>query len=290
MEAPIRLHCAACHRGMHADVRPLGPGYSGEVSVFARAVVGVDGTEWGFEALRQTLVLAPPDAAVDAVTALHTGPAARAGFDAARWVDLLVTEAATARTTAASILAGRPGAEARVVDGEALTVLRRARDETNATLVAVGGRHSSRFLGIMLGDTATELLHDAACSVLLARPRSTNEWSPVTIVVGLDASASALAALAVADDIAARLGGSVESVSATVGQERPERGWVERVDSWVDAEPVAALLERSRGADLLVVGSRGLGGLRALGSVSERVAHRSACSVLVVHEDTARDP
>ena len=32
---------------------------------------------------------------------------------------------------------------------------------------------------------------------------------------------------------------------------------------------------------LLALGSRGLKGLRALGSVSERVAHRAACSVLV---------
>jgi fatty acid/phospholipid biosynthesis enzyme len=34
--------------------------------------------------------------------------------------------------------------------------------------------------------------------------------------------------------------------------------------------------------DLLVVGSRGLQGFRALGSVSERVAHEARCSVLVV--------
>jgi nucleotide-binding universal stress UspA family protein len=32
---------------------------------------------------------------------------------------------------------------------------------------------------------------------------------------------------------------------------------------------------------LVAVGSRGLTGLRALGSVSERVAHRAPCSVLV---------
>jgi nucleotide-binding universal stress UspA family protein len=46
---------------------------------------------------------------------------------------------------------------------------------------------------------------------------------------------------------------------------------------------VAALLERAREAALVVVGSRSLHGLRALGSVSERVAHRASCSVLVVH-------
>ena len=35
---------------------------------------------------------------------------------------------------------------------------------------------------------------------------------------------------------------------------------------------------------LVVVGSRGLHGLAALGSVSERVAHSAACSTLVVRE------
>jgi hypothetical protein len=45
------------------------------MSVFARIVVGVDGTNWGFEALRQALVLAPEkDPVVRAVTALDTAP------------------------------------------------------------------------------------------------------------------------------------------------------------------------------------------------------------------------
>lgn len=46
---------------------------------------------------------------------------------------------------------------------------------------------------------------------------------------------------------------------------------------------IVAAAERS-GADLVVVGSRGLHGLRALGSVSERVAHTASCSALVVRE------
>jgi nucleotide-binding universal stress UspA family protein len=44
------------------------------------------------------------------------------------------------------------------------------------------------------------------------------------------------------------------------------------------------LLDASVESDLLVVGSRGLHGPRALGSVSERVGHRALCSVLVVRE------
>jgi nucleotide-binding universal stress UspA family protein len=50
----------------------------------------------------------------------------------------------------------------------------------------------------------------------------------------------------------------------------------------VPGKPVPGLVDRSADHDLLVVGSRGLHGLRALGSVSERVAHRAKCSVLVV--------
>jgi nucleotide-binding universal stress UspA family protein len=34
-------------------------------------------------------------------------------------------------------------------------------------------------------------------------------------------------------------------------------------------------------ASLIVIGARGVTGVRALGSVSERVAHAAACSVLV---------
>ena len=46
--------------------------------------------------------------------------------------------------------------------------------------------------------------------------------------------------------------------------------------------PVVALRDASNAADLLVVGSRGLRGLKAIGSVSEQLGHESACSILVV--------
>lgn len=48
-------------------------------------------------------------------------------------------------------------------------------------------------------------------------------------------------------------------------------------------EPVRALVGASGIVDLVVVG-RGLHGLMALGSVSERVAHEAEGSVLVVRE------
>jgi nucleotide-binding universal stress UspA family protein len=48
--------------------------------------------------------------------------------------------------------------------------------------------------------------------------------------------------------------------------------------------PAAALVERSHEADLIVVGTRGLGGVREvlLGSVSRQVVHGARCPVVVV--------
>ena len=168
--------------------------------------------------------------------------------------------------------------------GDAKGVLRHVCNEYDATLVALGGRSSSRFLGIMAGETASTLLHEAARSVLFARPQWGQRWHPNRVVVGLDGSDSSLAALAVGDDLAARLGSGIQVVTATGGKSVEREGaWAERVTEWDPGHPFSALRDRSALADLLILGSRGLHGLRALGSVSERVAHRAHCSALIVH-------
>jgi nucleotide-binding universal stress UspA family protein len=56
-------------------------------------------------------------------------------------------------------------------------------------------------------------------------------------------------------------------------------------------DPARALLEQAAAADLLAVGSRGLGAVRRvlLGSVSEKVLQHAPCPVLVVRESSAPD-
>jgi nucleotide-binding universal stress UspA family protein len=109
--------------------------------------------------------------------------------------------------------------------------------------------------------------------VLVSRRPAAGSWKPRRIVAGTDGSQEAEAAVAEARRLAERL-------SATV-----------RVVSTEDRRTAHALVETAFGADLLVVGSRGVHGARSLGSVSERVAHEAPCSVLVVRGSRPRsDP
>ena len=52
----------------------------------------------------------------------------------------------------------------------------------------------------------------------------------------------------------------------------------------VEGQPAKVLVEVTKGADLLVVGSRGLGGFRELllGSVSQQCTQHATCPVVIV--------
>jgi nucleotide-binding universal stress UspA family protein len=75
------------------------------------------------------------------------------------------------------------------------------------------------------------------------------------------------------------------ALDASIQEAVPDVGEVEIERHVIEGVPAAVLVEESRGAELLVVGSRGLGGFRGLllGSVSQQCAHHAACPVVIVH-------
>lgn len=264
--------------------RPTSAAFRADAArTLARVVVGVDGTEPSFEACRQALRLAEPDTPIEAVAVVHLADAVHAGVGAAAATDRLRRDAEIALEHAASIIGDR--VRTRFVNGFVAEALLREAETANATLLAIGSHGHRRATEILIGGPAGDVLHRATCSVLLARRPADPTRFPGPIVVGVDGSDQSWAALAVGESLAARFGASLRAVVARGGKgvdlERVERELHDAEE--VDLHPTEALVQASHDSGLVVVGSRGLHGLRALGSVSERVAHQAASSVLVVH-------
>jgi nucleotide-binding universal stress UspA family protein len=144
-----------------------------------------------------------------------------------------------------------------------------------------------------------------------------------TIIVGVDGSEGAKAALEWACGIAAKIPGAklvavgawqvpvttaspwatayempidltdateaaVRDTIASVSGHHPGVSVTSRV---VCGTPAKVLLDESRDADMLVVGSRGLGGFKGLllGSVSHNLSHHVSCPLVIVPHPTQKD-
>lgn len=252
--------------------------------IFERVVCGVDSSPESLEAARQAARLVEPGGRLVLVAVVEANLAVHAGFAAQSVLDQLREEAAAGLEAAKNEVAGTHAAETVLVEGPVVAgLLEQARSE-QATLVCVGTHEHRRASGILLGSAATTLVHDAPMSVLVARAPKNPDGFPASIVAGVDGSEEAERAAEVALALAERFSVPVSLVAATRGK-RVDPGAIQRARPDVtlaEARPVGALLEASEEADLLVVGSKGLHGVKALGSVSERVAHAARCSVLVV--------
>jgi nucleotide-binding universal stress UspA family protein len=253
--------------------------------VFERVVCGVESSPESLVAVRQAARLVSPDGRLVLVSVADVALAAQAGWAATSVSDQIVAEAREALATAEN---EAPGAEGTVVEGAPAASLLSAVRGEDADLVVVGTHTRSRAAGILLGSVATRMLHDAPCSVLVAREAPAASSFPDGICIGVDGSRASALAAETGRELAKRFG---SSLTVLVG------GGDKEVDAAAvrETEPEAAIDERSAvealvegaaeaGVDLLVVGSRGLRGVKSLGSVSERVAHRAGCSVLVVRE------
>jgi nucleotide-binding universal stress UspA family protein len=170
----------------------------------------------------------------------------------------------------------------RLVGEPVRTILDEAA-ERRASLLVIGSHGYRRATGIAFGLVGSRLIHDAPCSVLVAHPERSVEHWPRSIVAGIDGSVLSAAAADVARDLADRFRASLRIVACAKGHVDVEAARAIGPEVEVlPAHPVSALHALSSATDLVVVGSLGLHVPRALGSVSERVAHRSDCPVLVV--------
>jgi nucleotide-binding universal stress UspA family protein len=81
------------------------------------------------------------------------------------------------------------------------------------------------------------------------------------------------------------------ALTATLDEVAPGVTDVEIEPRVIQGLPAAALVDESRDAELLVVGSRGLGGFAQLllGSVSQQCAHHANCPVVIVRPRTETD-
>jgi nucleotide-binding universal stress UspA family protein len=245
----------------------------------------VDETPEAIEGVRQARRLALPDAELLLVGVLDLNPAVHAGWAATEVLKDMRNDQLAALDVAR--LAAGEHAETRLIRGVPWTQIASTAHEEDVDLVAVGTHDRSRPAGIVGGSVATYVLHEAPCSVLIARPSGEPELFPRSIVAGFDGSAAATAALAVARELAERSNATLHVVAAPGGEKVQLDPIREHApDASLDhRSPVDALVAGSTGADLVVVGSRGLHGLAAVGSVSERVAHQATSSVLVVREE-----
>jgi nucleotide-binding universal stress UspA family protein len=258
----------------------------GPQTVFSRVLVGVDGSEESREAARQASTLTDGELTLLAVYDIAgglvggTGPGVPAYYD-----DDLQREAAQDALGRAreDVAAGNP--TGKIVRGVIWDELIREAEREKDTLIAVGSHGVGRMAGIVMGSVATEIVHKAPCSVLVAR-KNRDEF-PRKIVVGVDGSPESTAAYAAARRLSERFETELVAVVAHGGKPVYRQivdMFVDRRHKKIPDDPVTGLVAVAADADLLVVGSRGLHGVRALGSVSERVAHEARSSVLIVRE------
>jgi nucleotide-binding universal stress UspA family protein len=205
----------------------------------------------------------------------------------------------------------RPGLEvtSALLDGQPAKVLR--EQSTPDTTLVLGSRGLGGFTGALVGSVSTHVASHSHGPVVVVRPHegvARNE-----IVVGVDGSPECEPALGYALEQARLRGATVRAIHAwqlPVHAYAPEvtfdmdevvrsrqRLVAEKLLAWREkypdvtlleqtpcVHPANALIEASSTAELVVVGSRGMGALGSLvlGSVSRAVLHHAHSPVAVV--------
>ncbi|RIV35586.1 universal stress protein [Micromonospora radicis] len=199
-----------------------------------------------------------------------------------------------------------------VLDGPPALVLEEC--STQAGLLVLGSRGHGGFAGLLAGSTAVSVTAHAHCPVVVVRRDAPSGTRAGHVVVGVDGSEHSLLALGFAVEQACLRRVPLHVVRAwQPGREQwtgdaPDRDAVlaehaaeldEQLSRYREAfpdvevtveaaaaAPAGLLIDASRNAQLIVVGTRGRGGLRGmlLGSVSQQLIQHAHCPVAVVRE------
>ena len=204
-----------------------------------------------------------------------------------------------------------------VADASPARALHDVAVQEQASLIVVGSTHTGRAGRVLPGSTGERLLHGAPCAVAMVPEGYRTLAQPAIRRIGVayDATDESRAAVAAATEAARALGAALEVVRVvgedaygpqalmgSPGHDARRREVDEHIQLSIDAvvgglpvavrgegvrlagDPAEQLIARSEGMDLMVVGSRGYGPLRAVlaGGVSGRVARGAHCPVIVV--------
>jgi nucleotide-binding universal stress UspA family protein len=273
----------------------------------ARIVVGVDGSAVARRAVRCAVVLGELTGtevlavhAIGLLEARHT-PEDHRGTWRERLAEVV------AQDWAAPLAQATCPTRVELEDGAAEDVLLRVAGRERAELLVVGSRGTGADdPDRALGSTSLRLLQTAPLPVLVVPPVAGSDagpepgsWPVRLVVVGVDGSPAADAALALAVDIAARSGAAlrvVEVVAAepdvAAGAARLDDALAGARDRGVAPAPVVRVGDPATeleveadgaGADLIVVGTRGRSGPdELLGSVARSVVNSMRRPTLVV--------
>jgi nucleotide-binding universal stress UspA family protein len=211
---------------------------------------------------------------------------------------------------------GATVAQAHLREGSTYEEIVAFAEEIEAGLIAVGSRGRGRIRRLLMGSISDALVRHATCPVVVVR------WKPVVfpakILLATDASEEATLAFQTAADLSERTGSELHVIH--VGEvplvyhperhgygaeyEEQEREARQLLEAQVErikgagvtvaqahlrmgrADEEIVVLAEELGADLVAMGSRGLGGVRRglMGSVSDSVVRHAHCPVLITRK------
>ena len=282
-----------------------------------KILIGVDGSERSEDAVAFGRALALAAEAPVTLAVAHRSEPLRPGAEDHE--AFLRDDAERTLARLAGALADVRDLELRplIVDTSPAHALQATAEEERAGLIVVGSSHTGRLGRVLPGSTAERLLHGAPCPVAVVPLGYGSHATPTHPVVGCAyrPTEDGAAALGAAEELALALSASLRVMQVIEplahlydGGEVPfnlpeinasmyadtERSLVERVarlSAELESEgtlhsgrPADVLIALSETVDLLVIGSRGYGPLKAvlLGGVSGQVIRSAACPVIVV--------